>query len=178
MRNTLERPPKTVMEVYQSLPEGTLAELINNALYMSPSPTSGHQVVLNDINYELMSHFRETKTGMVLIAPLDVYLDEKNNAVQPDITVILNHNLSIVNESGHIHGVPDMLIEVLSPGNRDHDLIRKKDLYESFGVKEYWVVDPENKHALGYSFNKSNYELIGDTIGSIDSPLLKLKFTF
>lgn len=113
---------------------------------------------------------------MVYISPLDVFLDETNNAVQPDIIVVLNQNKRInIDDDGHIHGVPDMIVEVLSPGNKDHDLIRKKDLYERFGVKEYWAVDPETRLALGYMLEKNLYKQTGEDIGLIRSPLLGIE---
>jgi Uma2 family endonuclease len=49
--------------------------------------------------------------------------------------------------------VPDLLVEILSPDNGAHDLVKKKDLYEKFGVKEYWIVDPETRATVGYTLN-------------------------
>lgn len=170
--------PKTIMEVYQGLPEGTLAELIDNQIYMSPSPVFKHQKTVQLLNQQLLSHFSTHANGEVIIAPFDVYLDETSNAVQPDITVILEENRQILDENGHIHGVPDLLVEVLSPGNRDHDLITKKDLYEQFGVKEYWAVDPETRLALGFTLKAGKYELFSDQIGKIESVLLGAPFSF
>jgi Uma2 family endonuclease len=166
------------MEVYQMLPEGTLAEIINNQIFMPPSPLLKHQKILNRINNRLYNCFELNGLGEVFTAPLDVYLDETSNAVQPDIIVVLKENLSITNEDGHIHGIPDLLIEVLSPGNREYDLIKKKDLYEQFGVKEYWIVDPETTLALIYDLRNGKYQRIGDAIGSIHSHLLKTTIEF
>ncbi|MEQ9304916.1 MAG: Uma2 family endonuclease [Marinoscillum sp.] len=83
-----------------------------------------------------------------------------------------------MDENGHIHGVPDLLVEVLSPENRDHDLITKKDLYEKFEVKEYWAVDPETKLALGFTLKDGKYHQFSDKVGEIVSVLLEYKFTF
>ncbi|MBR10158.1 MAG: hypothetical protein CMP48_21015 [Rickettsiales bacterium] len=77
-----------------------------------------------------------------------------------------------------MHGVPDLLVEVLSPGNKDHDLIRKKDLYERFGVKEYWIADPDTNLVLGYQLVNKLYEKIHEEIGTFQSPLLDLSFSF
>lgn len=173
-----ENPPRTIMEVFQMLPEGTLAEIINNQIFMSPSPLSKHQKILNKINNRLFNHFEALSLGEVLTAPLDVYLDESSNVVQPDIIVVLKENLNIINEHGHIHGVPDLLVEILSPGNREYDLIKKKDLYEHFAVKEYWIVDPETKLALVYKMLDGKYQNIGDNVGSIHSHLLKTTIEF
>jgi Uma2 family endonuclease len=178
MKSLIETPPRTIMEVYKSLPEGTLAELIDNTIYMSPSPISKHQLILNEINFQLLQFLKKDASGIVFIAPYDVYLDETSNAVQPDIVVVLEDNRNIIDPNGHIHGVPDLLVEVLSPGNKDHDLIKKKDLYERFGVKEYWIIDPETKLALCFQLVSGKYVKAGEEIGLIQSILLKLKIQF
>ncbi len=174
MSSTITSPPRTMMEVYQSLPEGTLAELVDNQLYMSPSPLYQHQNLLFEISKEISIGI-STK-GKVLVAPMDVYLDDKRNAVQPDIIVILKENMDIIDPKGHIHGVPDLLVEVLSPGNKEHDLITKKALYEKFGVKEYWIVDPETKLFLGFELKDAKFQKVHEEIGRFDSGLLGLKF--
>jgi len=71
-----------------------------------------------------------------------------------------------------------MLIEILSPGNKKHDLERKKDLYEHFGVQEYWIIDPETKLAIGYVLDNMKYKRIAEDTGFIKSPLLQASFTF
>lgn len=178
MKSLLETPPRTIMEVYKNLPEGTLAELIDNTIYMSPSPITKHQLVLNKINNILFNQFESNQNATLFIAPFDVYLDEQSNAVQPDIVVVLRENQNIIEPNGHIHGVPDLLVEILSPGNKEYDLIKKKDLYERFGVKEYWIVDPDTKLALCYELKKDKYVKVGEEISFIQSPLLKTVIRF
>lgn len=174
----IDSPPRTIMEVYKSLPEGTLAELIDNVLYMSPSPVYKHQRVLLSLASQLKSRIEDMNLGAVAIAPFDVYLDETGNAVQPDIVIVLKRNLHILNEEGHIHGVPDLLVEVLSPGNTDHDLVRKKNLYEKFGVKEYWIVDPDTTQASVFFLQNQKYQLHFEGLSNIESKLLKQSFQF
>jgi Uma2 family endonuclease len=178
MKPSIITPPRTMMEVFKSLPEGTLAEIIDNQLYMSPSPIFRHQKTIQEIFRKLCTEVTDIGKGEVMIAPYDVYLDEVQNAVQPDIIVVLNPNRKIIDESGHIHGVPDVLIEVLSPGNRDHDLILKKQLYERVGVKEYWIVDPDTKSTLVYELTPSGYRLAAEDVGVIKSGLLQTSVAF
>ena len=166
------------MEVYKNLPEGTLAELIENVIYMSPSPVTSHQKVLQLIFRRLSEGIEDQGKGEIIIAPFDVYLDESSNAVQPDVVVILNSNAGELNPNGHFHGVPDFIVEVLSPGNKDHDLIKKKELYERFGVKEYWVVDPQTKQTQGFQLRDRVYQVLFEGTGSIQSTLLNLSFNF
>lgn len=179
MKETLlESPPRTIMEVYKNLPEGTLAELIDNIIYRSPSLISKHQIVLNKINVQLYNHLEEFKTGTVYISPLDVYLDEKSNAVQPDISVVLKNGRATVDDNGYIHGAPDLIVEVLSTGNSHYDLTKKKELYERFGVKEYWVVDPMTNQARGFQLQNGKYNSISEQVGKIISPLLAATISF
>jgi Uma2 family endonuclease len=176
MKPLIEMPPRTMMEVYKTLPEGTLAEIIDNQIYMSPSLAFNHQ----DVLIEIASRLRQVLKGkgIVTIAPFDVFLDETSNAVQPDIVIILNGNEGKLNKKGHFHGVPDAVVEILSPGNRDYDMIHKRDLYQKFGVKEYWIVDPETKLGLVFTLSDTEYKLIGEDIGQVSSALLQTTVSF
>jgi Uma2 family endonuclease len=176
MKPVFETPPRTIMEVYKNLPAGTLAELIDNVIYMSPSPVYNHQEVLLEISAQLKEQLK--KSGKIVIAPFDVFLDETSNAVQPDIVVILNSNKGDLNPNGYFHGVPEIIVEILSPGNKEYDLVKKKALYERFGVNEYWIVDPQTKIVLGYSLQNSRYIKISEEQGSISFNVIELKITF
>lgn len=178
MAETIQTPPRTIMEVYKMLPEGTLAELIDNVIYMPPAPLFSHQDVSIKLSSQLHFWCEKNKRGTVLCAPFDVYLDETSNAVQPDIIVVLNEQMDIINKKGHIHGVPALLIEILSEGNKNHDLIRKKDLYERFGVKEYHVVDPDTRLVLTFELDKGKYLKTKETIRKLSSTLLQQDFDF
>jgi Uma2 family endonuclease len=178
MKPVFDIPPRTIMEVYKNLPEGTLAELIDNVLYMPPSPVKSHQKALQIIFRRLSEAIEDVGNGEVIIAPFDVYLDATSNAVQPDIVVILNSNKGHSIPNGHFHGVPDLIVEILSPGNRDHDVVKKKELYERFGVSEYWIVDPESKEAIGYFLQDSKFISLGSEKGNIPFKLLKLAISF
>ena len=91
--------------------------------------------------------------------------------MQPDIVLVSAENKSIIKEDA-IHGIPEMLIEILSPDNFNHDLIRKKVLYEKFGVTEYWVVTLETKETVGFFLKDGKYSESGRYIGKIHSVLL------
>ena len=96
--------------------------------------------------------------------------------VQPDIIVVLKENEGIIKE--HIYGVPDILIEFFSEGNRDHDLVRKKELYQKFGVKEYYIIEPETKLVLHFQLTGNNYNLIIEQTGKLTSFLPGKTFDF
>ena len=173
----IQYPPKTIMEVFKSLPEGTLAEIIDGKLYMSPGASEKHQRVHFDLNFDLSSFIRNTQIGRLYYAPFDVFLDEQGNAVQPDFLIVLNDNLKIVKDDG-VHGAPDFIIEILSPWNSRYDLITKKDLYEKFGVSEYWVVNPKTKESTGYLLKDGIYSPLTGGFGKIKSVILNHEFSF
>lgn len=166
------------MEVYKNLPEGTLAELIDNVIYMSPPPVKIHQQMLQTIFRRLSEAIEDSNLGEIIVAPFDVYLDRSSNAVQPDITVILKGNKGESRPNGHFCGIPDFIIEVISPGNKDHDLVRKKELYERFGVPEYWIVDPQTKDTLGYYLVDQQYVGLNAEQGKISFRLNNLTISF
>jgi Uma2 family endonuclease len=80
--------------------------------------------------------------GEVLISPIDVILPDLANPVQPDLVFIANDRLHIVKED-FIEGIPDLIVEVLSPGNPAHDRRIKFRVYAQAGVREYWIIDPD-----------------------------------
>ncbi len=172
MDSELKLPPRTIMEAFKSLPEGTLVELIDGIITMSPMRNVVHQQVLGEISIRIHQFLKSTRIGEILPGPLDTYLDEHSNAVQPDLQVILEANKQIIEPDGYIHGAPDMILEVIMPESRDHDLITKKELYERFGVKEYWVIDPKDKLAIGYQLENKAYNEFFKQEGSIHSRLL------
>jgi Uma2 family endonuclease len=176
MQLTALHPPKTLMEVYRMLPEGTRAELINNQLFMSPAPTLHHQNVIFNLTGQFYIYVNQEKNGKALVSPVDVYLDEEN-AVQPDIVFVMNENISILKDDG-IYGAPDLIIEVLSPGTRKHDFDKKKKLYEKSGVKEYWIVDPVTKESPGFQLKNSKYVLFKEEKAKLTSALLNHSFIF
>jgi Uma2 family endonuclease len=170
-------PPRTIMEVYKMLPEGTLAELINGHIYMSPAPNTNHQRISGKIEFLLREYVEKNSRGEVFDSPYDVYLDEKANAVQPDLIFISSKNSSIIKAHG-IVGTPDLVVEFLSPGNNKHDLVTKKDLYEKFGVKEYWIIDPASKETIVYQQTEGNFAIAGKATATLFSPLFNHSFNF
>ncbi|MBX9784478.1 MAG: Uma2 family endonuclease [Chitinophagaceae bacterium] len=173
-RRKYQTPPRSGMEVYMLLPEGTLAELINDTIYMSPTPNYYHQSVSLKIASEINFYVQGNNLGECVTAPMDVFFDDRN-ALQPDILFISKENLSIVNK-GKIKGSPDLIIEVLSPGNKKHDTERKKAIYEKFGIKEYFIVDPETKETITWYLIDGKF--IKQQSTKIKSKLLKKTFTF
>ena len=170
------RPPRTIREVFDALPEGTLAQLIENQLVMSPSPTDNHQKILISIVFLILKYLESNPIGELRIAPYDVHLDEEN-VFQPDIIFIKNENLSKIEQNG-FHGAPDLIIELLSPSTSKYDLGQKKAGYERHGVLEYWIVDLDTKDVKGYFLEEGRYGKAIQLTSSITSRLLGEDFHF
>ena len=128
---------------YLKLPEGSPYQLIEGELIMSPSPNSYHQTISKNLEFILIGHAKANNSGIILHAPIDVYLDEKN-VYQPDIIFISKENKSIIRKKG-IVGAPDIVIEILSISTMGYDEIVKKNIYLEAGVKEYITVNPSEK---------------------------------
>lgn len=176
MVSTLIHPPKTMLEVWESLPEGTLCQLINNKLIMSPAPPDIHQVIIGDIYVEIFLFLRKNKIGQIRIAPYDVHFS-KQNILQPDILFIKNENLNKVEKNG-LYGVPDLVIEILSPSTSQLDYEEKKVVYERFGVEEYFIVDPNSKSVESFFLKNKEYEMKETLTGKINSEILGTTITF
>lgn len=126
-------------------------------LKMSPAPAPNHQRISQKINQKLYSFFESTPCEL-FYAPFDVRLPNKNGeiltVVQPDLCVICDRNK--IDDKGCL-GAPDLVIEILSPGNSKKEMNLKFSLYEESGVSEYWVVDSSEKFILIYSLENGEY---------------------
>lgn len=169
--------PSNALEVFRLLPKGTRAEVLNNVLYMSPSPFYWHQQVLADLHLSIGNHVKKENLGLVLPAPFDVYLEGQQSAVQPDILFISNANKKIIKDDGYAHGVPDLIIEILSK-DEDRDRMMKKEIYEKAGVKEYFIIEPKTKMTEAYLLKNKKYVHQYSRKKYFSSSVLKLEFTF
>ncbi|MDW7657095.1 MAG: type II toxin-antitoxin system prevent-host-death family antitoxin [Bacillota bacterium] len=127
-------------------------EYIDGKVWLMGAPTEEHQRVIGNLYFNIRNCLKG-KSCRVYLAPLDVYLGSRStdrNIVQPDLLVVCNMNN--FNEKGRHIGAPGVAIEVLSPSNRRHDLIRKMDLYLRSGVEEYWTIDTANRLINVYRF--------------------------
>lgn len=172
----VKSPPRTLMEVFKSLPEGTRVQLIENNLIMTPASFVNHQRIHREIFSSLLGFLKTNPIGEIFGAPLDVYLDSKN-ALQPDIMFISNRNRGIIRDDG-LHGAPDLVIEILSKSTAKYDLHEKRKVYERSGVLEYWIVDPETKNASGYFLKDHSYGEALALTGIIRSQLLNYEIRF
>lgn len=130
-------------------------ELLNGKLIlMSPRPTVNHNRVAFNIAFAFKAYLRG-KTCEAFANGTDVYLTKEDRVI-PDVMIICKKD--IVKRNG-IHGVPDLIVEVLSPGTEKRDRGYKKDLYEKCGVREYWMVEPEIRTIEVYLLADGAYRL-------------------
>lgn len=148
-------------------------ELIDGeAYFMAPAHNLEHQEVAGEVYFQLRSSLAGKKCR-TFIAPIDVRLprqdetdDQINTVVQPDVLVVCDNNK--LDRRG-VRGAPDWVLEVLSPATASHDQIKKRDLYERHGVREYWLVHPTDRVLTiyllqGKEFTKPRIvELAGET---------------
>ncbi len=132
---------KFTYEDYLLFPEnGKRHELIDGEHYMTPAPSTKHQRISRKLLRILDNFVEKNKLGEVFDAPYDIIFSDIN-VVQPDIIFISNENMRIITER-NVQGSPDLVIEIISEGTRKTDKVIKRRLYEKFGVKEYWIIDP------------------------------------
>lgn len=124
-------------------------EIINGEPFnMSPAPIRRHQDIVLNLATEFKRYLKG-KSCKVYISPFDIRLKHNNegdleiiNVVQPDISIFCDKKK--LDDKGGI-GAPDLIVEVLSPSTQNKDLFQKLLLYQKFGVREYWIIDPEKR---------------------------------
>ncbi len=133
-------------------------ELIDGELFLLASPSYGHQRAIAEISGYFYIWFKDKKCRP-LTSPFDVTLikgDNNKNVVQPDMLVICDTEK--IDEKGKYWGIPTLVVEVLSPSSRKHDMLRKLNLYALTGIKEFWLADTSKKAIYLYNFENKVIE--------------------
>ena len=148
----------TTDDIY-ALPDGERAELIDGQIYMMGTPSRIHQKLVGQLS-RIIGNYIESNHGSCEIypAPFAVFIkkDDKNY-VEPDISVICDK--SKLSDRG-CEGAPDFIIEIVSPSSRRMDYYKKCALYAESGVREYWIIDPDQCRVLVYDFSAAIYPVI------------------
>ena len=125
---------------------------------MSPAPSRIHQEICGEMFFKIRTYL-QGKSCNVYTAPFDVRLCKEDaseneiiNVIQPDITVICNKD--ILDDRG-AKGVPDLVVEVVSPSSTFLDYVKKLNLYGEYGVKEYWIIDPKKRSLFVYQIDET-----------------------
>ncbi len=185
--STARRSERYSWKDYLSWSDEERFELVEGVAYaMSPAPRRKHQRMVSELNRQIANALLESSCH-VYPAPFDVKLsgedaDDAPTVVQPDLTVVCNADK--LTEQG-VTGAPDLVIEIVSPESGYHDRARKFDLYQRYGVSEYWIVD-ENEDVLEVfelsntgsdtpQYRRSNAYGREDTVDSAAVPGLKVE---
>lgn len=150
-------------------------------LKMSPAPSTRHQKISRNLTIDLGRIFRKQKCQL-FSAPFDVRIPRQSKkdkeiftVVQPDLCIICDENK--LDERGCI-GAPDLVIEILSQGNSKREMNDKFDLYEEAGVREYWIIDPNQESVVINLLENEKYTIkkavIDDEVKSYIFPNLKI----
>lgn len=157
-------------------------ELFNYKLFIMALPTPNHQEILGNVSTYINMFVMQNKLGKLFVAPIAVHIDE-GYSLQPDIVLVLNHNVEKITEKG-IYEAPDLVIEVISPANYKKLREEKKQKYADFGVREYWEIYPKKRKINveiltetdeDNNTQKANYQLFSTAtkIGKIKSNVLE-----
>lgn len=131
-------------------------ELIDGIVYDMAAPSIEHQALSMELSI-LFGTYLKGKSCSVFAAPTDVRLNhdkEDNTVVKPDLFVICDKSKL---DKRSYNGVPELIIEILSPSNSGTDTITKLNKYLNAGVKEYWVIDPQDKVIVVHLLSGENY---------------------
>ncbi len=149
-------------------------ELIYGRLIKMPPPIVKHQDIVMKISANLYLFVEKYKSGKVLPSPIGVRFSDEI-ALQPDIIFISKDRSYIIKEK-YINGVPDLIVEIISKGTKRRDTRVKKAIYERFGAREYWIVNPFDKSIDVYVLNdRGKYKLYSKAKqeGKVKSSVLK-----
>jgi Uma2 family endonuclease len=156
--------------------DGLRHEIIDGAHYVTPSPNQRHQELVGRL-YLTLSTLLEDRPdrGRLFLSPFDVVFSF-HDVVEPDLVFVAPDQLDILTAQ-NIQGTPALVIEVLSPSTGTRDREVKRLLYERTGVREYWLVDPEQARVTVYrragdgSFPAVAH-LAADTHDTLETPLV------
>lgn len=170
-------------EDYLRLPDdGRRYEVIRGFLHVSPAPSWHHQYTVGQLVYFFIAFVRERKLGVVLGAPFDIRLPERvADPVQPDILFIRREH-QLKSDASRFDGVPDLAVEVLSPGTRQYDRNIKLSAYRDAGIPETWLVDPAARTVEVFVLDAARPKYVlrerrgaGEAVGSTVLPGLRIE---
>jgi len=170
MTRAVQRPRKTIQDLL-ALGEDVRAELIEGEIYVAAALNSRHQGIVVELTFRLHGHVKAHGLGRVFVAPLDVYLPT-GDVVEPDLVFVSAARGEMIGRD--IRGAPDLVVEVVSPGNPERDRLVKRLLYECNGVAEYWIIEPDDEAIEVLRLVDGAYQPAGYLRGDarLTSPLL------
>ncbi len=145
--------------------DGWKYEIIKGVLHMTPLPAINHQLSSGELFRRIANHVKDNDLGKVVTAPCGVRLPGHPVPLEPDIFFIKKERLDIIGKQ-YVEGVPDFIIEILSPSNANYDRETKFNLYQQVGVPEYWLVNYEAKTVECFNLVEDSYISSGSYSGN------------
>ena len=133
-------------------------ELFNGIIMKRAAPSLIHQKASRNLVTDITNFLRLNPLGEVYSAPVDVEFD-KYNAFQPDLAFVSNERSFLFEDGDYIKGAPDLIVEIISPGNVRRDRVEKKEICQQFAVREYWLIDPLSQTVEIYVMRDNAYQL-------------------
>src|SRR5262245_13198664 len=127
-------------------------ELFRGRIYKLSAPNTKHHVIVRNLGVEV-SIYLKGKNCQPFLAPFDVRLPVKNRKKDHEVTTVVQPDICVICDESKIDargccGAPDLIVEILSPGNSRKELKLKHELYDEAGVQEYWVIYPEEESVI------------------------------
>ncbi|MBO4394975.1 MAG: Uma2 family endonuclease [Eubacterium sp.] len=146
-----DRQGTYTIDDYLALPDDRRAELIDGVIYDMAAPTNLHQLITAEIHFQIMNYIRKKGGDCIpIISPSDVRLDgidDDRTMIQPDVYIVCDRDKV---DKKRTNGAPDFVLEVLSPSTRKKDMTKKLQKYSDAGVREYWIIDPDDGRVITY----------------------------
>jgi Uma2 family endonuclease len=150
-------PPSTVQEYLQS-PEGApYFQFVNGEAIYCPTPPLLHQQLLQNVIFAMNVFVQAHDLGETILSPVDLYFNDKD-LFMPDISFV-SHERKHIMTAERLIGAPDLVAEILSPSTGYYDLSHKKFVYEQEGVREYWLVYPDERRVEIYTNSDDGFQL-------------------
>ena len=158
MSASIQKSAKLNYDDYAKIPQdGMRHEIIDGVHSVNAAPSTVHQHVSKRLQYQLYTKVELAGLGVLFNATVDVQLSEFD-VVQPDLVIVLNENVRKITPT-KIKVAPNLIVEILSPSTTELDHTLKKELYERFGVQEYWIVDPFEQSIAQWVLTDCKYSL-------------------
>lgn len=154
------------------------AEIIGGKVLMMAPPSRIHQKISGEI-FRQLANFLEGKRCEVYSAPFGVRLFEKDGDRPEDVDTVVEPDITVVCDTSRLDqhgckGAPELVMEILSPSSRRHDMLVKLNLYQRAGVREYWIVNPEDRTVQVMLLDSKGYLRIHEDYGQEDTAVVNV----
>ena len=133
-------------------------ELFNGIIVKRTTPSLIHQHVVGNLLTDIINFLRKNPLGQAYAFPVDVVFDN-HNAFHHDLSFVTKERSFLYEDGDYIKGAPDLIVEIISPGNVRRDRKEKKDICQQFAVREYWLIDPLSQTIEIYVMRDNDYQL-------------------